>query len=193
MHRQKTMGEQRSCTEACCERETIRALLWLTQGILLPILSVLPRWKIMTDLEKFIIESNNIEREDTYMDVELPIYEWWLANECTEENLKELHLKLCKSRKHGMRKTLHGAYRDCPVWIANRMGMKPHKIELAMKELFESDLNPYFFHKRYEEIHPFADLNGRTGRAIWLHQMLEEQDVPLGFLHTWYYQSLSYN
>jgi Fic family protein len=35
------------------------------------------------------------------------------------------------------------------------------------------------------------DGNGRSGRAIWLWQMLrQEGGAPLGFLHHFYYQTL---
>jgi Fic family protein len=46
-------------------------------------------------------------------------------------------------------------------------------------------------HKSYETLHPFTDCNGRSGRAVWLWMM---RVVPnIGFLHTWYYQSLQYS
>ncbi len=48
----------------------------------------------------------------------------------------------------------------------------------------------YKIHQRYESLHPFMDGNGRSGRMLWMWMML---DAPLGFLHTWYYQSLSNN
>jgi hypothetical protein len=54
--------------------------------------------------------------------------------------------------------------------------------------------HPFGIHADYERLHPFTDGNGRSGRAIWLWQMLRtnraEQARQLGFLHTWYYQSL---
>ena len=36
------------------------------------------------------------------------------------------------------------------------------------------------------------DGNGRSGRALWLWQMVNQHnyDMRLGFLHLWYYQSL---
>lgn len=52
--------------------------------------------------------------------------------------------------------------------------------------------SPYVAHCEYERLHPFTDGNGRTGRAIWLWQTYKKDGrIPtLGFLHTWYYQSL---
>jgi fido (protein-threonine AMPylation protein) len=43
-------------------------------------------------------------------------------------------------------------------------------------------------HIAYELLHPFTDCNGRSGRMLWAWQM---RKFPLGFLHTFYYQSLA--
>jgi len=49
-------------------------------------------------------------------------------------------------------------------------------------------LTPYTAHVEYEMLHPFTDCNGRSGRALWLWMM--NGSAPLGFLHTFYYQTL---
>ena len=46
----------------------------------------------------------------------------------------------------------------------------------------------YQIHLRYEDLHPFTDGNGRSGRALWAWQI---RDLSLGFLHRFYYQTLA--
>lgn len=60
-----------------------------------------------------------------------------------------------------------------------------------MRKMFKSraiESSAYDIHHRYEQLHPFTDGNGRSGRMLWMWMM---QDAPLGFLHHWYYQSLA--
>jgi hypothetical protein len=58
--------------------------------------------------------------------------------------------------------------------------------------------HPYLVHHAYEELHPFTDGNGRSGRALWMWGMRRraerewQQALALGFLHQWYYQSLEH-
>jgi Fic family protein len=60
---------------------------------------------------------------------------------------------------------------------------------------YMSDNDAYTTHIKYERLHPFMDVNGRSGRAIWAWQMSKENKDPfyLGFLHTFYYQTLEHS
>ncbi len=59
-----------------------------------------------------------------------------------------------------------------------------HLLEIANHRHREE---AYAVHHSYEQIHPFTDGNGRSGRMLWLWMMRE---TPFGFLRHWYYQSL---
>ena len=57
--------------------------------------------------------------------------------------------------------------------------------------IIERSKRAFNAHCSYEMLHPFTDGNGRSGRALWLRMMGGIQAVPLGFLHTFYYQTLA--
>lgn len=58
-----------------------------------------------------------------------------------------------------------------------------------------ADADPWHTHVEYETLHPFMDGNGRSGRVLWLWQMIrqgrEEWVTRFGFLRSFYYQTLS--
>ena len=65
------------------------------------------------------------------------------------------------------------------------------RLQLLLDELCPN-YAPFRVHQVYENLHPFMDCNGRSGRILWLWQMEREgrKMAPLGFLQTLYYQSL---
>ena len=53
--------------------------------------------------------------------------------------------------------------------------------------------DPFDVHRRYLNLHPFSDGNGRSARVVWLYMMLKlGRPVNRGFMHEWYYQSLAH-
>lgn len=66
-----------------------------------------------------------------------------------------------------------------------------YEIEVRLMTLLRNldRLTPFQAHIEYENLHPFTDGNGRSGRALWLWQM--GGSAPLGFLHEFYYQTLA--
>ena len=64
------------------------------------------------------------------------------------------------------------------------------EIEMRLENILDHMLKhgAYKTHLAYEDLHPFTDGNGRSGRALWLWQMGGE--APIGFLHRFYYQTL---
>lgn len=69
----------------------------------------------------------------------------------------------------------------------------PAKLGEILACVHSGDRDPWQNHVDYELLHPFTDGNGRSGRTLWLWQMLREgRDVSLSFLHRFYYQTLSH-
>lgn len=73
-----------------------------------------------------------------------------------------------------------------------------NRLEDILADIHGGKILPYEAHCLYETLHPFMDGNGRSGRALWLwhmHQIYDGDDLKAiynrGFLHSWYYESLS--
>ena len=140
------------------------------------------------DMEDFVRESNRIERifrEPT--EEEISIHYWFIEEaEYSVDSLVKL-IKVCQPgadlRKYEGMNVVVGDHRP-PSGGPLVVGL------LSDLLIADKNLTPWERHVRYESIHPFMDGNGRSGRALWLKDMGGIDYAPLGFLHTYYYQTL---
>lgn len=114
-----------------------------------------------------------------------------VAIESTEElsllSILEMH-RILMSRQ---RSVPAGVMRDVPVWIGGRspvsasmVGVDSRNLEAGMNDLLlfvqrddvPSLMKAALAHAHFENIHPFEDGNGRTGRAL-VHSILRKEGV----------------
>lgn len=121
----------------------------------------------------------------------------------TEKFIKELHGTL-KSGTNDSRKTwvCVGDYKKLPNEVGGHATCQPEEVHARMKALlleynakkikcFDDILD---FHKRFEDIHPFQDGNGRVGRLIMFKECLANGIVPFiitDALKFYYYRGLN--
>jgi Fic family protein len=148
---------------------------------------------LLTDenLSRFMIESNAIEGEDGLHPNDLKAARRFLSGPMTSASLLKCHGLLAQH----LAVDWGGKYRDCNVRVGGYLAPDHEQVPALMRAFFRElpDLDSWEAHCRFEKIHPFRDLNGRTGRLIWLHKALDEGYVfQRGFLHQFYYSTLSH-
>lgn len=149
------------------------------------------------NLHEFIVESNKIDgilSVPTHIEIEA--HERLLAqDELTVADIEKFVIDVANAPLRDKNRM--------NVIIGNHIPIGGGSLVKVMLEeilnlINKCEVSPYTAHHRYETLHPFMDGNGRSGRAIWLWHMAKRDDVDSldviyhrGFLHAWYYQSLS--
>ena len=143
-------------------------------------------------LVPFVQESNSIERINVATHEDVDAHLKFLKSDASISDLEEFVTAIQPDavlrRKPGQNVRV-GNHRPPPGGPL---------IESRLRDILEDPvMNPWETHCAYENLHPFTDGNGRSGRVLWLWQMggttfLERMAVHgiIGFLHMFYYQTL---
>lgn len=145
----------------------------------------------------FIAESNRIENEpgvdfchlDAYMYMAEGVGE---RNKVTTAFILAIHRRLM----HRKLRLGVGEYRKVQVWIGSTGKMfanpaaVPHLMDQWIKDFNKMEKTPWELHKEFENIHPFIDGNGRTGRLLWAYDLLRRGEEIHPMLDTFREPSL---
>jgi len=141
---------------------------------------------VLANLELFQQESNKIEGIFKTRAGETAALRSFLSEELSIKSL-EAYVKVCQP--NAVLRLAPGLNVQVGNYIAPAGGPAiGYALEELLSRCISPGLSPWEAHCLYENLHPFTDCNGRSGRALWLWLMNE--DAPLGFLHTFYYQTL---
>jgi len=134
----------------------------------------------MVDLVEFVRESNAIENVHEESAIESTPDAW----EYLRERDDLTHDCVCTVHEHIMgdrQPTIAGEYRNVQVYVGETVPTPPVAIESEMEKLLAWEpadpLAAIEWHVAFEQIHPFADGNGRVGRLLYLWHCREQLSV----------------
>lgn len=130
--------------------------------------------------KEFIKESNEIEGINSKNALATSLKAWNYIekqDEITHEVIKETHKLILKDRQP----EIAGKYRDRQVAVGQSVPPSASKVPEEMDSLLswspEDALEAIEWHISFEQIHPFADGNGRIGRMIYLWHCKEHLNI----------------
>jgi fido (protein-threonine AMPylation protein) len=117
------------------------------------------------------------------------------AREALKHGFKTLGSFLSIHKLVGMRvnEPWVGRLRKVGVRVGDWIAPNPGQADRLMFQLVEDlpKLNSWEAYIRFEQIHPFQDMNGRVGRLLWLWKFNQETGrIPTSFLREFHYQTL---
>ena len=147
--------------------------------------------KINTEVERFLYESNLIEREPSeraFIDAKIA-WQYTRANKKLDvSNILEINGLLMK----GLNPRIAGKFRNCDVWIGgNRKTFVSYRLFIEQLNEVLRQLNKFKknnecdarrLHIDFENVHPFEDGNGRVGRIIYNFYRLKS-GLPLDIIY----------
>jgi len=143
------------------------------------------------NLADFVLESNKIEGlyhspESPRFQEELEAHEWLISLRILRVSTLQAFVSVVQPG------ALLRLFPGQDVRVGNHSPPKGGpRIKIALEVILEDmEINgPYNTHLAYENLYPFTDGNGRSGRVLWLWQ--KRGLAPLGFLHQFYHQTLA--